>query len=114
MNTEYDQNGYVKRFNVAGTSFRKNTVHECFSKLVATTSEEYVVVELKPEPENKYDANAVAVYITLGGDDSPYHVGYVPKDVNQRLKPNAKYKLAYIGDAVGTGNIGIIIERDME
>lgn len=38
------------------------------------------------EPDNKYDKNAIKIYVQYSTDRDPIHVGYVPKEKNVRLK----------------------------
>jgi len=38
-----------------------------------------------PEPENKYDPNALAVWVSLKGER--YHVGYVPREIAAEIAP---------------------------
>ena len=59
---------------VAGTTFIKN-LHEIETKL-----EQGQYLDLKREPDNKYDAFAVAIYNSQGEK-----LGYVPRDKNQML-----------------------------
>ena len=54
---------------VVGTKFRSKVEQEAIASLVPS---EFNAVEFKPEPENKYDKNAIAVFV--GG----IHAGYVP------------------------------------
>lgn len=42
-------------------------------------------VELRPEPDNEYDKNAIKVYLK-DAEGNDYHVGYVGKDQNLALK----------------------------
>lgn len=39
-----------------------------------------------PEPENKYDPNALAVHVACEGQ--VYHVGYVPKELAAQVAPH--------------------------
>jgi hypothetical protein len=38
-----------------------------------------------PEPENRYDANALAVHVAFGGE--VWHIGYVPKHIAAEIAP---------------------------
>lgn len=48
-----------------------------------------IEVKIVPEPDNKYDKNALQVY-GLGSDDTPYLIGYIPKEniseINEAMK----------------------------
>jgi phosphoribosylformylglycinamidine (FGAM) synthase-like amidotransferase family enzyme len=47
-----------------------------------------ISVELKREPFNKYDANAVQVLIYPGGlSYTMYHIGFIPKEYAKYLAP---------------------------
>jgi len=65
---------YKKFFNVAGVMFEGR--QEVLEELVGDE-----VVYLKPEPENQYDPNAVAVWIKYPPEASTNDakIGYVPK-----------------------------------
>lgn len=39
-----------------------------------------------PEPDNKYDKNAIKIYVQYAENRDPIHVGYVPKEKNVQLK----------------------------
>jgi len=62
-----------RKFFIAGVQHRVGAV--------ATIKElmEGDLITLKPEPENKYDSNAIAIY--SGGD----HIGYVPKKFSAEI-----------------------------
>lgn len=45
-------------------------------------------VLFKPEPDNEYDPNAVKVLVIQGSN--LIHVGYVPKELTQYIRPLAK------------------------
>lgn len=60
--------------DIVGTHFRPSEAKQACNAL-----EDGDTVELQREPDNKYDANAVAVY-TQG-----HHVGYIPAANNLQL-----------------------------
>lgn len=62
-----------KRFYVAGVQFRPGAAE------VIRGIKEGDELELIPEPTNKYDPNAVAIYF---GED---HIGYVPKKFSSEI-----------------------------
>jgi len=66
---------YNKFFNVAGVTFEDR------QEIIANLGGREVVY-LKPEPENKYDANALAVWVKYPpeADTVDEKIGYVPKD----------------------------------
>jgi len=43
------------------------------------------ICQFRPEPENPYDANAIAIYVAT--PDGSEHVGYVPKDLAAQIAP---------------------------
>jgi hypothetical protein len=55
---------------VAGTFYRKGVIKQMVN------NEYNNVVELKPEPTNKFDPNAIKVVV-----DKKYHIGYIPKTI---------------------------------
>lgn len=61
------------QFALAGVSFRRGN----FKDAMLAVGD---VLDLKPEPENKFDPNAIAVY------KGTLHIGYVPKDWNHALR----------------------------
>ena len=66
--------------------------------------------ELVPEPDNKYDKNAVAVYIE--GNSCKERIGYIAKDLNQELKSTFDSILEVRVHSIGrtdNGNIGLSI-----
>jgi hypothetical protein len=62
-------------FNVAGVSFRPDALQRLEFNPGAAVS-------LRPEDDNQYDKNAVAVWDIQGN----YQVGYVPRDQNRRIR----------------------------
>lgn len=42
-------------------------------------------IRIEPEPENPYDANALAVKVAVGGDIK--HVGYIPRHLAAKFAP---------------------------
>jgi hypothetical protein len=81
---------------VAGTTFIKN-LHEIEAKL-----EQGQYLDLKREPDNKYDAFAVAIYNSHGEK-----LGYVPRDKNQmlaRLMDAGKWFYAKIQSKIWEGS----------
>jgi hypothetical protein len=42
--------------------------------------------QLRPEPQNSYDPNAVAVYVKSAGG-ATYHIGYVPRELAKIVAP---------------------------
>lgn len=44
--------------------------------------------QLIPEPENQFDKNAIAVFVTLDGE--PAHIGYVPRQLAEWIAPLLK------------------------
>lgn len=60
------------QFALAGVSFRRGN----FRDAALAVGD---VLDLKPEPENKFDPHAIAVY------KGALHIGYVPRDWNHAL-----------------------------
>ena len=69
------------RVKVSGTSFRQKAL-EALAKL----RPQDVTVQLRREPHNSYDSNAVAVYATAP-DRRMYFIGYLAKAVAYVLAP---------------------------
>lgn len=67
-------------FNVSGTTFRQDNVKKAFELYCESDS---LNINIIPEPENKFDKNALAVFCDF--NDEKLHVGYVPKEINQDL-----------------------------
>jgi hypothetical protein len=44
-------------------------------------------VMIAPEPTNKYDPNALAVYLASNDPDGAKHVGYIPKEIAAEIAP---------------------------
>lgn len=65
-------------FKVAGVTYENR--QEIIAKLQGTEP-----VVIKPEPENPYDKNAIAVVVGFEGE--VYHIGYVPKELAAELAP---------------------------
>jgi len=103
-------------FNVAGTSFRKDQLDSAHKHyLQRKTQGKSTDIILVPEPDNKYDPNAIKVCVFL----PPDHIffGYVPKKETgivcdwRHHYPHHTIRIAYMGDnRTGTGNIGCIVE----
>ena len=86
---DYDQFDVVE-FSIAGISHRDNIDHYLG---------EFVGI-LQPEPDNRYDANAIKVLASDG-----HHVGYVPKDMTDEVRIAANLPcpcFCYIGTNDGT------------
>lgn len=112
----------VLRFNVAGTSFRKDqldVVHKHYLKRKANGF--HTEISLVPEPTNQYDPNAVKVLAFMDtqklANPEMIFFGYVPKKETNMVcdwrhrHPNHTIRIAYMGDNhTGTGNIGCIVE----
>jgi hypothetical protein len=79
----------VRIIKVAGTSFRSADVVRCITSAGEVYAENRLmnahVVQLRPEPKNKYDRNAVAIVV------SGFHIGYVPKSQNRSINRKASY-----------------------
>lgn len=95
---------------VAGVTFEGRQAH--IAKLCFNDP-----VRIVPEPENKYDANALAVHIAHEG--IVYHVGYVPRDLAAKIAPHLEGEavMATIKDITGgfetrdggTASLGLVI-----
>lgn len=120
----------MKKFNVAGASFRTEKIEFILEKYYTDRSEQdndsYFVsnqpqkytkypifrtskVELIPEPENKHDENAIKVLI----DD--VHLGYVPRnqteEIHEELKNENEYVAEFTDDIKTRYNIEILISK---
>lgn len=85
---------YVK---VAGVSFEGRQAY-----LEALLGDE--PVKIVPEPDNKYDANALAVHIAING--SVCHCGFIPKDLAAEIAPllDGEAVMATIAHVQGGGD----------
>lgn len=70
---------HLSHFNIAGFTYYEGS--ECFQQLVIGTE-----LRLELEPENKYDARAVAIYF------KEFKLGFVPRSDNRII-----YKLLTVG-----------------
>lgn len=64
---------------IAGVKFRQNELGELYEE-----DWNKLQVELRPEPDNKFDPNAIAIYTMREGVDS-IHIGYIPGMVAPHL-----------------------------
>jgi len=67
-------------FKVAGISYYKNNIKKILNKNTSESSKyvyraKQTYVALVPEPDNKYDKNAIAVYM------NDYKIGHVPAEI---------------------------------
>ena len=67
---------YVK---VAGVTFEGR-------QEILATMHAGMPVQIKPEPENKYDHNALAVYVGIGWENVP-RIGYIPRELAEIIAP---------------------------
>lgn len=65
-------------FNVAGVTFEGR--QEIIGWLIGNEP-----VQITPEPDNKYDKNALAILVAFQGEI--YHIGYVPKESAAKIAP---------------------------
>lgn len=90
---EWDYN-----IKIAGVSFRQKELGKLYER-----DWNQVSVRIEPEPDNKYDANAVAVY----ADD--IHVGYIPglvaPHITSLINKGQTFKCALI--YITNGNRGV-------
>lgn len=103
----------MKKFNVAGASFRTEKIEFILEKYYTDKSEQdndsYFVsnrpqkyskypifktskVELIPEPENKHDENAIKILI------DGVHLGYVPRDQTKEIHGELKNENEYVAE----------------
>lgn len=61
-------------FDVAGESFHEKAIKAVVENGSRSGSDVLVQVQLRPEPTNRFDPNAVAVW------SGPHHLGYLPRD----------------------------------
>ena len=69
------------RVKVSGTSFRQKAL-----EALAMLRPQDVTVQLRREPHNSYDSNAIGVYATTP-DRHMYFIGYLAKEVAYVLAP---------------------------
>jgi aromatic ring hydroxylase len=65
---------HFEHFNIAGFTYYEGVM--AFNKLKIGTE-----LQLKPEPENRYDENAVAIYY------GAHKLGFVPRHSNKHIAP---------------------------
>lgn len=68
----------VYNFNVAGVSHKTDNVKIAYSWYL---SNKPIQVVFKKEPDNKYDENAIAIYLKY--NEEKVQVGYLPKKMNE-------------------------------
>lgn len=75
----------IYRGKVTGVTFEpaKSNIAKVVSLLAEKGDDFRPQVKLQPDPENKYDPNAIRVLI--GQDGKLYEVGWVPKSCNERV-----------------------------
>ena len=83
------------RFKISGTTFIQPDIYRLI--LILHQKKQTPKITLKPEPENKYDSNAVLVLAELKlGTSNPklFKIGYVPRqdDFNKKVKQLLKAK----------------------
>ena len=63
-------------------------------------------VKIEPEPDNKYDANALKVLVAHNGQI--WHVGYIPRDLAATIAPHIEGEsfMATIREIVGDFDTG--------
>lgn len=69
----------ILNIRVAGVTYENR--QEIIARLITSDP-----CRLEPEPENPYDANALAVKVSHDG--AVYHVGYIPKDMAALIAPH--------------------------
>lgn len=71
---------------IAGISFRRQALDKLVTFLqgLVKNNEDFEVrAELRHDPNNKYDANAIEVHV--GVDDALFFVGFIPKTHNSQI-----------------------------
>lgn len=76
---------------VVGVSFRPNYPDNLFNLVGLHTDEEAIEIELRREPTNPYDSNAIMVLVASTGE----HLGYLPKTVNEPIAQAMDAGVAY-------------------
>jgi len=77
----------MNRITIVGMRHNLNNWEGCMSHRNLFESK----VKLKKEPNNKFDKNAIAVYI------DKQKIGYVSKDTQKNAKINKKYEITSLG-----------------
>ena len=72
-------------FKVLGTWYSKERQNSLDSALDYMENNRHVFVDLQCEPENKYDKNAIAVYLMY--DNMFEKVGYIATELTQYVQP---------------------------
>ena len=103
-------------YDVVGVTFEgRQEILDKFFKNTYKIGGSYAV-RLVREPDNKYDKNAVAVYLDLGGSDFK-QVGYISKQENQKLIADfGKMKTASVASMGPNsfGDIGLTIKVEFD
>lgn len=78
---------YNKFVKVAGVTFEDR--QSILEQMVGNE-----LVELKPEPENEYDPNAIAVWVTFPPEaqTEPAKIGYIPKPITTEVALMSKHR----------------------
>lgn len=63
------------------------------------------IIQLRPEPQNKYDENAIAVWVAFPPESGmeAAQVGYLPKEVAAKVAPHmdGEYFVGYVDEITG-------------
>lgn len=83
-------------FYVRGVSFRQEEVDKC---------EASDAVLLEPEPDNKFDPNAIKVVLCKA--EGHFHIGYVPRELTEYLREDPPFcpKIYYKGPTPDGGTV---------
>jgi len=83
------------------------------------------VVQLRPEPENQYDGNAIAVWVAFPPESQmqPAQIGYLPRDIAAQVAPHmdGEYFIGQIEEINGgfikrdgtTASLGCIVKVEL-
>ena len=93
-NPSGDDSDHTLPFKVLGVAFKHRQRHleAAFQKL---ENGEEVKVDIKPEPDNDYDSNAIAVLLNYGS--GWYTVGYIAKELTNEIHPLLKSSNIKVG-----------------
>ena len=84
------------QFQVAGISFKKQNVYKVLKAWEKKCED--LPVSLVPEPTNQYDKNAIKVVVQGTDADGGICIGYVPKNLTNKIAPYLEIGNAFLLD----------------
>ncbi len=94
-NVRYILHLFSRDFDNAGSTRDRKNIDPPFYSLHSFRP---LVVELVPEPKNKYDKNAIKVVVQGTDADGGICIGYVPKNLTNKIAPSLEMGNAFLLD----------------